>query len=72
MAPLDDTMFDLALDGIGGLLAAIIGPIYMRRSGRSRLRVQAFAELMETKGERIARAQAKRQSHGTAAADRIK
>lgn len=66
MAPFSDTMFDLALDGVGGLLAAIIGPIYMRHSERSRLRVHAFAELMETKGERIARAQAKRRSrrHG--------
>jgi hypothetical protein len=60
MAPLDDTMFDLLLDGIGGLLAAITGPIYMRHSERSRQRMQAFAELMRTKDERVAQAQADR------------
>jgi hypothetical protein len=60
MSPLDDTMFDLMLAGVGGLLAAIIGPIYMRHSNRSRLRMLVFAELMRTKDERIARRQADR------------
>ena len=60
MAPLDDTMWDLFCDGIGGLVAAIAGTIYMRHSKRSRLCVLAFAELMKTKGERCAEAHARR------------
>ena len=36
MAPLDDTMIDLIVDGVGGLVAAAFGPRYMRRSARSR------------------------------------
>lgn len=60
MSPLDDTMFDLMLVGVGGLVEAIIGPIYMRHSKRSRLRILVFAELMRTKDERIAQRQADR------------
>jgi hypothetical protein len=60
MPPLDDTMQDLLLDGIGGLIAAVTGPVYMRHSQRSRLRVHAFAELMNTKNERRAQAHARR------------
>lgn len=46
LAALDDTMLDLALDGVGGVVAAIIGPLYMRHSKRSRRRVRAIAELI--------------------------
>jgi hypothetical protein len=60
MSPLDDTMFDLMLDGMGGLVAAITGPIYMRHSRRSRLRIHAFAALMKTKDKRTSRARAAR------------
>jgi len=62
MLPLDDTMFDLMVDGLGGFLAAITGPIYMRHSKRSRLCIQAFAELRKTKDDRIARGQADRRA----------
>ena len=50
--PLDDTMVDLMLDGLGGLLGAVLGPLYMRRSRRSRRRIQAFAEAV-TRRERL-------------------
>src|SRR5665647_2345053 len=39
MNALDDTMFDLMLDGIGGVIGAIIGPWYIKRSTESRARV---------------------------------
>jgi hypothetical protein len=45
-APLDDTMWDLILDGFGGLIGGVLGPIYMRHSKRSRCRMRAFAELV--------------------------
>jgi hypothetical protein len=54
LPPLDDTMFDLMLDGTGGMIVAITGPIYMRRSKRSRLHIRAFAELMDIKHKRRA------------------
>jgi hypothetical protein len=47
MAPLDDTMFDLVLDGVGALLVAIIGPIYLRHSKQSRRGLVQFARLLE-------------------------
>lgn len=46
LAPLDDTMWDLILDGAGGLLGALLGAPYMRWSRRSACRVLAFAELV--------------------------
>jgi hypothetical protein len=46
MTPLDDTMWDLILDGGGGLLGALLGSPYMRWSRRSACRIQAFAELV--------------------------
>lgn len=70
MPPFADTMVDLMLDGVGGLLAAIVGPIYMRHSKRSRRRIEAFAELMTTKHERVARAQAGRRDRRDARARR--
>ena len=44
LAPLDDTMWDLILDGVGGVIGGVLGPIYMRHSRRSRGRMRAFAE----------------------------
>lgn len=44
--PLDDTMWDLILDGAGGILGAVIGPLYMQRSKRSRRRIDDFARLL--------------------------
>lgn len=46
LAALDDTMIDLVLDGVGAVVAAVLGPLYMRRSRRSRRRVHAIAELL--------------------------
>lgn len=43
---LDDTMWDLILDGIGGAIGAVLGPLYMHRSKRSRARLEAVAELL--------------------------
>lgn len=43
MTPLDDTMVDLMLDGLGGLLAALLGPRYMRRSRHTREELAALA-----------------------------
>ena len=40
MSPLDDTMIDLVLDGVGGVVAAVLGPLYMRYSARSRQRAR--------------------------------
>lgn len=48
-APLDDTMWDLILDGVGGLIGGVLGPIYMRHSKRSRCRMRAFAEIIAGK-----------------------
>lgn len=47
MAALDDTMWDLILDGAGGLLGALLGPLYMHRSRDSRRRIERFARLIE-------------------------
>ncbi len=46
MDPLDDTMWDLVADGVGGLAGAVFGTIYMRRSRRSAERIAAFARLV--------------------------
>ncbi len=45
LEPLDDTMWDLMLDGFGGVLGGILGPIYIRYSRRSRARLRSFATL---------------------------
>ncbi len=50
MNALDDTMIDLLLDGIGGVIGAILGPWYMRRSTASRKRVAAMGRLLEARG----------------------
>jgi hypothetical protein len=51
-AALDDTMWDLILDGIGGVIGAVLGPLYMSRSARSRQRLEAFASLVAARDER--------------------
>jgi hypothetical protein len=43
MSPLVDTMWDLILDGSGGVIAAVLGALYIHRSRRSRLRTAQFA-----------------------------
>lgn len=43
MSPLVDTMWDLILDGTGGVIAAIFGTLYIHGSRRSRLRTAQFA-----------------------------
>lgn len=43
MAAIDDTMLDLALDAAGGVIGAVFGAAYIRRSRRSRRRVEEFA-----------------------------
>jgi len=50
MAALDDTMWDLILDGAGGLVGALVGPLYMSHSRQSRRRIEAFADLLEARG----------------------
>lgn len=50
LSALDDTMFDLVMDGIGGLLGAVLGPLYIRHSRRSRTVVAAFRALLEERG----------------------
>lgn len=52
MTPLDDTMWDLILDGAGGLVGAVLGPIYIERSNRSRCRFSAFAHYYLTRKSR--------------------
>jgi hypothetical protein len=43
MPPLADTMWDLILDGSGGVIAAVLGTLYIHRSRRSRARCAQFA-----------------------------
>ncbi|MGE0869738.1 MAG: hypothetical protein AB7P03_14330 [Kofleriaceae bacterium] len=43
---IDDTMTDLILDGVGGIVGAVLGAQYIRRSKRSRKRVEALAEII--------------------------
>lgn len=44
--PLDDTMWDLVLDGAGGAIGAVLGAAYIRFSRRSRCRAAAYSELL--------------------------
>jgi hypothetical protein len=50
MGGLDDTMWDLILDGSGGLLGGILGSFYMRWSKRTARRIEAFANLVPAPG----------------------
>jgi hypothetical protein len=45
MTPLDDTMWDLILDGVGGALGGLVDSLYMRLSKRTARRIVAFAQL---------------------------
>ncbi len=47
MTALDDTMFDLLLDGLGGVVGAIVGPRYISRSRASRVQIEAFGRMIE-------------------------
>lgn len=49
MMALDDTMWDLILDGAGGLIGGLLGPLYMRHSRESRRRIERFARLVSGK-----------------------
>jgi hypothetical protein len=64
LAPLDDTMWDLILDGAGGVVGAVVGPFYMRWSRRSRARIRQFASLVEQRERRAARAPSRRRGRG--------
>ena len=46
MGPLDDTMWDLVADALGGLAGAVGGSLYLRRSRRSAERIAAFARVV--------------------------
>lgn len=46
LSALDDTMVDLVMDAIGGTIGAVLGPLYIRYSKRSRVVVDAFTELL--------------------------
>lgn len=46
MAPLDDTMWDLILDGAGGAVGGTLGAAYIRFSQRTARRFAAFARLV--------------------------
>jgi hypothetical protein len=52
LSALDDTMVDLILDGIGGVIGALLGPLYIKHSKRSRRAAEHFAELLSVRGER--------------------
>jgi len=52
LSALDDTMVDLILDGIGGILGALLGPLYMRHSKSSRRAAKHFSELLNGRAER--------------------
>ena len=46
MTPLDDTMWDLIVDGLGGLLGGLLGAWYMKVSRRSLARWRSFMNLV--------------------------
>lgn len=49
VTPIDDTMLDLILDAIGGVIGAIAGPLYLRAADRHRTRVAALARALEAR-----------------------
>lgn len=63
MAPLDDTMWDLILDGSGGLVGGVLGSLYMRWSRRSVCRIRAFADLVPGPRRPAVRVAAARSPH---------
>lgn len=50
LTAIDDTMFDLMMDGLGGILGAVLGPLYIRHSRRSRSIASAFSGLLAGRG----------------------
>jgi len=46
MSPLNDTMWDLILDGIGGLVGGVLGSWYMKHSSRSLVRWKKFMDIV--------------------------
>lgn len=52
LSAIDDTMFDLILDAIGGGVGGVLGPLYIRHSRRSRARSEQFAKILAQR-ERI-------------------
>lgn len=46
LSPLDDTMWNLILDGIGGAGGGLAGSMYLRHSRRSAARIIAYADAM--------------------------
>ena len=46
MSEIDDTMIDLILDAVGGLLAAIVGPLFIRHSRRTRDELRALVAML--------------------------
>jgi len=52
MSPIVDTMWDLILDGCGGVIAAILGALYIHRSPRSRQRVALIAAHLDSRARR--------------------
>jgi hypothetical protein len=46
LSPLNDTMWDLILDGAGGLVGGLLGSWYMKKSGRSLSRWKAFMTIV--------------------------
>lgn len=50
LSAIDDTMIDLMMDGLGGIVGAVLGPLYIRHSRRSRAMVRAFRALLIGRG----------------------
>ena len=50
MPPIDDTMWDLILDGVGGLVGGVLGVAYLHRSSRARRVSHWFESERATKG----------------------
>jgi len=51
MAALDDTMWDLILDGAGGAIGGIVGSAYLRFSRRTSRQMKAFARMVPEERE---------------------
>lgn len=51
MSPLNDTMWDLILDGLGGIIGGTLGSWYMKFSSRSLARWKAFMNIISRRTE---------------------
>jgi hypothetical protein len=58
LSPLVHKMWDLILDGFGGAIAAILGPLYIHRSKRCQQRTAQFAAHLDARNARPARCNA--------------